>query len=124
MIRIVPGYLDPHYSMRAASRDLGTLLSGYGRIGSIGADGLFNENNLVYESLTAPEFNLLPDKPQVVVVAFNHKWIRTTLDREYGLVKTYDVYEFPGYDQSRRVGGSPSSKGVLVTVYKRNDAGK
>lgn len=121
LIEIAPVRFNPQYTMRDASRDLGALLSGFHAIASIGADGLFNENDLPYESLTAPEFNQLGEKPEVVVVAFDRKWVKTVLDREYHLTKTYYLYDHPGY-KARENNDIIIEPGVIpITVYKRND---
>jgi hypothetical protein len=116
-----PGYFDPHYTMRNASRDLGALFSGSQAIASIGADGLFNENDLPYESLTAPEFNDLEKKPEVVAVAFYYKWVKTTLDRHYHATKTYDLYNHPRPEAwVRSVALEPEA--IPVTIYRKNEA--
>jgi Dolichyl-phosphate-mannose-protein mannosyltransferase len=117
LVRIAPGCLNPHYSIRDTSRDLGALLSGSHTIASIEADGLFNENDLPYESLTVPEFNLLGNKPEIVVVAFAYERVKNILEQEYYPIKTYDLYLSPAYDGKGR-----TPEGILVTVYKKNDA--
>ena len=108
--------------MRNTSRDLGALFSGSGAIASIGADGLFNENDLPYESLTAPEFNELGKKPEIVAVAFYNKWVKTTLDRHYRVTKTYDLFNYSAREGwgARPVSFEPET--IPVTLYKKNDA--
>jgi hypothetical protein len=122
LAEIAPGYLNPHYTMRNTSRDLGALFSGSGAIASIGADGLFNENDLPYESLTAPEFNELRKMPEIVAVAFYNEWVTTTLHRHYSATKTYDLYNYPAPEGwgARPVLFGPQS--ISVTLYKKNDA--
>ena len=119
---VAPGYLNPHYTMRNTSRDLGALFSGSGAIASIGADGLFNENDLPYESLTAPEFNELGKKPEIVAVAFYNKWVKTILDRHYRVTKTYDLFNYSAREgwSARPVSFEPET--IPVTLYKKNDA--
>ena len=77
LARIAPGYLSPRYSMREASRNLGQMFSASAAIASIGADGLFNENQLRYESLTVPEFGLELKMPNILGWPFTTKrWAR------------------------------------------------
>ena len=52
LVHIATTYLDPYFSMRAASRDLGVLLAGSTRdIATANAEGLFNDNALPYRSI-------------------------------------------------------------------------
>ena len=114
LLRTAPGYLKPNYSIRDTSRDLGTVLSGHHTIASIEADGLFNENNLPYESLTVPEFNLLRKRPENVVVAFAYERVKNVLEHEYYRVKTYNLHLIPPDDGKDRI-----PKDILVSVYKK-----
>jgi hypothetical protein len=122
LVEIAPGGFNPQYTIRDTSRDLGALLSGSSAIASIGADSLFNENALPYESLTAPEFNQLGKKPEIVVVAFDYKWVKTILDQEYHLTKTYYLYNHPVYKGRESSEVSIEPRVIPVTVYKRNNA--
>jgi hypothetical protein len=114
LFRAVPGYMNPNYSIRDTSRDLGTVLSGHHTIASIEADGLFNENNLPYESLTVPEFNLLRKRPENVVVAFAYERVKNVLEHEYHLIKTYNLHLVPADDAKDR-----NPEDILVAVYKK-----
>jgi hypothetical protein len=122
LAEIAPGYLQSHYTMRNASRDLGGLLSGSRVIASIGADGLFNGNDLPYESLTAPEFNELGEKPEFVAVAFYNKWVKATLNRHYHVTKTYDLYNYPAPEGWGVHPQSFEPIAIPVTLYEKNDA--
>ena len=117
LFRTVPGYLNPNYSIRDTSRNLGIVLSGHHRIGSIEADGLFNENNLPYESLTVPEFNLRNKRPENVVVAFAYERVKNVLEHEYHLIKTYNLQLGPAGDGKDRI-----PEEILVAVYKKTKA--
>jgi hypothetical protein len=118
---VAPGYFDPQYTMRNTSRDLGASLSGARAIASIGADGLFNENNLPYESLTAPEFNDLGKKPEIVAVAFYYKWVKTTLDRHYHATKTYDLFNHPLRKDWAAGAIAFEPEAIPVILYRKND---
>ncbi len=118
---LAPGYFDPHYTMRNTSRDLGALFSGSRAIASIGADGLFNENDLSYESLTTPEFNDLEKMPEIVAVAFYNKWVTMTLDRHYHVSKTYDLYHHRVRDGWPARSVPLEAEIIPVTLYRKND---
>jgi len=122
LVRISPEYMSPHYSMRDTSRSLGSLLSGSSTIGTVGADGLFNENNLPYKNFL--EANWSVDRPEILVVAFRHEWVKGIVAQDYRPIKTYDLYVSPEYDRSGLNADSLSSQGVLVTVYKKNGTGE
>jgi hypothetical protein len=117
LFRALPGYMSPNYSIRDTSRDLGTVLSGHHTIASIEADGLFNENNLPYESLTVPEFNLLRERPKNVVVAFAYERVKNVLEHEYHLIKIYNLHLVPTDDGRHRV---PDD--IRVAVYRKTGA--
>jgi hypothetical protein len=118
-IKIAPGYVNPHYSMKNASRDLGLILSGSSTIVTIAAESLFNENKLPYKSLF--DTNWPAEKPEIIVVAFRHEWAKGIVARDYRQIKTYDLYVSPEYDRSGHSSLSLSPAGVVVTVYKRNE---
>jgi len=117
LVKIAPGYMNPHYSMRDTSRDLGLLLSDSSTIETVAADSLFNENNLPYKNFL--EANWSVERPEILVVAFRHEWVKGIVERDYRQIKTYDLYVSPEYDRTRLSPASLTSDGVLVTVYKR-----
>ena len=121
LFRISPGYLHPQYTMRAASRDLGLLLPPASTIVTVAAESLFNENKLPYRNFFA--VNWPEEKPEILVVAFRHEWVKEVVEQEYHLMKTYDIFVSPEYDRSSHSAGVFSPKGVVVTVYKKNDTG-
>ncbi len=108
--------------MRDTSRSLGSLLSGFSTIGIVGADGLFNENSLPYTNFLGA--NWAVDRPEILVVAFRHEWVKGIVAQEYRPIKTYDLYVSPEYDRSGLNAVSLSSQGVLVTVYEKNGTGE
>jgi hypothetical protein len=96
LIRLAPGYLEPHYSMRAVSRDLGSLLAGApGRIGAIGGEALFSENRLPYRSLMGGSWPASP--PDVLLLAGLLNDPEGRLGREYRLIRLYAIHVSPEY---------------------------
>ena len=118
-IKIAPGYVNPHYSIKSASRDMGLILSGSSTIVTIAAESLFNENKLSYKGLF--DTNWPAEKPEIIVVAFRHEWVKDIVAQDYRQIKTYDLYVSPEYDRSGHSSLSLSPAGVVVTVYKRNE---
>ena len=118
-IKIAPGYVNPHYSMKNASRDLGLILSGSSTVVTIAAESLFNENNLPYKSLF--DIDWPAEKPEILVVAFRREWVKDIVARNYRQIKAYDLYVSPEYDRSGLSSLSLSPAGLVVTVYKRNE---
>ncbi len=96
IVRLAPGYLEPHYSMREASRDLGALLAGApGRIGALGGEALFSENRLPYRSVMGGAWPASP--PDVLVLAGRINDPEGRLGREYRLIRQYALYISPEY---------------------------
>jgi Dolichyl-phosphate-mannose-protein mannosyltransferase len=96
VVRVAPGYLEPHYTMREASRDLGVLLARVpGRIGAIGGDSVFSENRLPYRSLLGRRWPASP--PDVLILAGLLEDPQGRLGREYWLIRQYAIYVSPEY---------------------------
>jgi len=113
---IAPGYLDPHYSIREASRDLGILLRDSGVIISVTSEGLFTENSLQYQHLSF--VGLRSDKSETVVIAFARPDLTKILEREYRVLKSYDLYVSDLY--RLKLGLTATSPHVArATVYRR-----
>jgi hypothetical protein len=120
MVRLAPGYLEPHYTMREISRDLGVLLAGTsGRIGARGGDGLFSENRLPYRSIMSAEWPASP--PEVIVLAGLLSDPQGRLGREYRLIRQYAIYVAPEYvlDQATWAATDGSFQRTNVRVYRR-----
>ena len=113
-----PGYLDPHYSIRDASRDLGKVLADSKSIAVLRAEGLFNGNALAYRSFDEEtEF----ERPDAVVVGFILRNPIEWLEHNYHVARTYRLYASPEYSRLQ-----PNVEDVagVATVYERNDAAK
>jgi len=125
LVRLAPGYLDPHYSMRDSSRDLGRLLSGgvSGSIGTLGAEALFSDNRLRYRSVFGGHWPSAP--PDVLVLAGRIADPQDRLYREYRLIRQYAIYVSPEF-----VLGEPTWSAAVgqfrrttVRVYRRASEG-
>lgn len=96
LVRLAPAYLEPHYTMREASRDLGVLLAGApARIGAIGGEALFSENRLRYRSLMGGRWPASP--PDVLLLAGMMEDPQGRLGREYRLIRQYAIYVAPEF---------------------------
>jgi hypothetical protein len=118
LIRIAPGYVNPHYSMREVSRDLGKSLDSFSTIAAVRTETLFNESKLRYESSLDLDW---PPNVEIVVIAFSKMgsgW-NDLLDKEYHVMKNYSVYVSPEYYRSDS-NSLNTAGGVTVTVYKKN----
>jgi hypothetical protein len=124
LVRLAPGYLDPHFSMRDSSRDLGTLLSGVpGSIRTLGGEALFSDNRLRYGSILGREWPQAP--ADVLVLAGRINDPQDRLRREYRLIRQYAIYVSPEF-----ILGEPTWSGAVgqfrrttVRVYRRGGEG-
>jgi hypothetical protein len=115
-----PGYRDPHYSIRDASRDIGKVLADSKSVAVFRAEGLFNGNAVAYRSFDKEtEF----EKPDAVVVGFALKdkdpieW----LEQNYTVARTYRLYASPEYARLQPNGDNVAG---VATLYKRRDVPK
>ena len=117
VIRIAPGYLQPHYSIRDASRDIGRLLSGSSGIATVKGEALFNENTLTYYSI----WNRVAqtDQPNFLILVFRPEQNSDIVQREYHLLKTYALYVAPEY---LRADPTYANKPLTASVYKKNQS--
>ena len=114
MIRLVPVYLDPHYSIRDISRDLGVLLDGGSSIATKGAEGLFNDNSLRYQRFSGDTWESKP--PEIVVTGFPAvARDREILETQYHVIKTYTPYISSAYHKTH-----PESPLPEIKVYRKN----
>ena len=103
LISILPSYVEPQYTMKLTSENLGRQLAGFhGVVGSRRADSLFTANTLRYRS-TLGRGGWQPD---VLLVVFDAP--EPSLDREYRLVTQYDLFI------SRRYVPPPAHKASLA----------
>jgi hypothetical protein len=118
--RLAPGYVDPHYSMRDTSRDLGALLGGTsGPIRAAGGEALFSDNRLRYASIMGGYWPRTP--PEVLIVAGIFPDRENRLNREYRLIRQYAIYVAPEYvlgETSWKVSHGQFQR-TNVRVYRR-----
>jgi hypothetical protein len=122
IVNVAPNYVDPHYSIREASRGLGQLLSGYGGVVStFKGEGLFSENRLRYVSIVS-ERAWQVNRPDVVVTVFDFRDSASqgVLERDYCLIARYPLYVSPECFRSSPEPDSGSG-GVTARVYRRGD---
>jgi hypothetical protein len=120
---VAPGYVDPHYSIRDASRSLGERLAGYGGVvATLNAEGLFNDNTLRYTTiLSEPAWRAV--RPDVFVTIFDSSESDGILQREYCLVDRYRLYVSPEFFRSHPELGLEPGAGVSARVYRREAGG-
>ena len=119
LARITPGYFDPHYSIRDSAQDLSRLLPATARIATFKAETLFNNNNLRYSSFDWPA-----KKPDFLLVTFDLSKIEDILEKEYRLMKSYNVWVSPEYDRSGSNSVGHVNEGLIVALYKKNEMGQ
>ena len=113
-MRLAPAYLDPHFTIRDTSRELGVLLEGGHSIVTSSAEGLFNDNLLRYQRFRA--IALKDDAPEIVVTVFdNARGAREILEKRYHVIKTGVLYVSPQYHETHPTDLLPTMK-----VYKKN----
>ena len=114
MIRLAPAYLEPHYTIRDISRDLGVLFNGGALIATKGAEGLFNDNSLRYQRFNGITWKSSP--PEIVVTGFPAvAGDRKILESQYHVIKTYTPYISPAYHKL-----FPENPLPEVKVYRKN----
>ncbi len=118
LINLAPGYIDPHYSIPAASHDLTAVLADSSSIAVSRAEGLFNNNTLRYKSLGERNSAVMPE---FVVVGFVFRGKKEWLEQHYQIVKTYNLYVSPEYSRLQADDPTHPLQGENVTVYKRKN---
>lgn len=114
IIRLAPAYLDPHYTIRDISIDLGELYVGAAPIATRGAEGLFNDNSLRYRRFYRDSWRSNP--PEIVVISNAVSAGEIELLRErYHLIKTYVPYVSPDYHNAH-----PELPFPEIKIYKKN----
>jgi hypothetical protein len=108
LIRLSPGYVDRHYSIRDSSQDLGRVIPAGAEILTLKGETLFNGNDLRYSSVVRQ----VPGKPDFLVVVVDFAQIGNVLENEYSLIKSYNLWISPEYGHSN----SSSSKNSVQSV--------
>ena len=115
LVRLAPGYISPHYSIRDTSRQLGSLLAnGSGTVATSRSEGLFLENTLRYTMLHWPA-----DTPDAIVIVFAFDDPQDRLAREYCKIGEYPLYVAPEYYRAHPTFSPTSGLGETVRVYRR-----
>jgi hypothetical protein len=114
LVSLAPGYINPHYSIRDASRDLGKVLANSSSVAVARAEGLFNGNAVPYRSF---DTRAEAEKPEVVVVGFIFRGSKQWLEQNYHIAKTYPLYVSPEYARLQ-----PDALDLVAeaTVYEKN----
>jgi hypothetical protein len=122
VVRVLPSYMHPHYSIKHTSEQLGLSLAGSPTIvASSRTEGLFNGNTLPYRAVN---FRRWPDhKPEIIVIGFRFDDPEKLLGREYSLVATYRLFVSPEYEDEHSVTLDTIRHEEVVKVYRRNSAG-
>jgi hypothetical protein len=115
--KIVPMYLEPHYSMKQTSRDLGAYLRDAESVTTLRGASLFNDNRIPYRHYDRVLWKGSP--PDIVVVAFPNQRIPPVIEEDYALVRTFDVYIAPAYFRLHPEHQPTGPLGETVRVYKR-----
>jgi hypothetical protein len=123
IVRVLPSYMHPHYSIRDTSQQLGLSLAGATEvIASSRTEGLFNGNALPYRTVLG---RMWPEhKPEVIVIAFEFDDPERLLEREYTLVATYRLFVSPEYENGYSVTLDTIRHEELVKVYRRSSTAR
>jgi hypothetical protein len=123
VVRILPSYMHPHYSIKHTSEQLGLSLAGSPTIiASSRTEGLFNGNTLPYRAVN---FRRWPDhKPEIIVIGFRFDDPEKLLGREYSLIATYRLFVSPEYEDEHAVTLDTTRHEEVVKVYRRNSDAK
>jgi hypothetical protein len=120
LVRLGPGYLHPHYSIRAASRDLATRVGDApGRIGAVEGEVLFTDNRLAYQSIFGRR---LPSRPPAfLLMAARLDDPEGRLGRDYALIHIYPIHISPEYMRAEFPLGAPpeSVARSRIRLYRR-----
>jgi hypothetical protein len=117
LVRILPSYVAPQYTMRQTSETLGRELAGFqGVVATRRAESLFNANTVRYRN--TPNYGVPPD---VFVVAFSAPF-ESKLAREYRLVAEYDLFISPRYVMPTNGAPGVSPSRLPVRLYVRPSA--
>jgi len=123
VVRILPSYIHPHYSIKHTSEQLGLSLAGSQElVASSRTEGLFNGNTLPYRAVNIRRW---PDpKPEVIVIGFRFDDREKLLGREYHLIATYRLFVSPEYEDEHSVTLDTTRHEEVVKVYRRNSEAK
>jgi hypothetical protein len=123
VVHIAPGFLDPHFTVRDASRDLGKRLAGTPEVAAYKAEGLSIDNTLALRFAIWKDMK--SEKPTLIVTVSPFRGDRDYLRQHYEFVTSYDLYT-PRITRVQRPRLSPEvcpdQAGYCVAVYRLRDA--
>jgi len=112
-VRLAPAYIEPHFTIRDASRELSVLLEGSSSIFAHRAEGLFSDNVVRYRRFdvnTAKD-----DDPEIIVTAFDDpQRVRDFLEKHYYVETSRVLYVSPQIHEMY-----PTSLLPALKVYKK-----
>jgi hypothetical protein len=124
-VHIAPGFFDPHFTVRDASRDLGERLAGAPGAVAYQTGGLFIDNTLALRMITPKK--MYSETPTLIVTRSPFLGDRDFLRQHYDLVTSYDLYT-PRITRVQRPTLSPEAcpnqTGYCVAVYRLRSANR
>jgi hypothetical protein len=101
LARLAPAYVDPQYSIRDASRDLGRLLAQTAHpVRTLESEALLAENRLPYRTIVGRRFPAT--RAELLLLGAPIEDPLHLLEREYRLLRTWDIHTSPEYVRWRR----------------------
>lgn len=123
IVRIIPSYVHPHYTMKETARQLEVLLRDVsGTIATSRAEGLFNGNRLHYRAI--------PDdwewRPDVLVIAFFPLFRDpgSVVEHEYREMNRFELFVSPEYDDASPARAETTRPRETVRLYQRKRSGE
>ena len=118
VVRIIPSYVHPHFTMRETARQLEILLGDASRtIATSRAESLFNGNRLPYRAI--------PDdwewRPDVLVIAFFPLFQdpEGVVEREYREMNRFELFVSPEYADRSPAQAETTKPRETVRLYQR-----
>jgi hypothetical protein len=116
LIGIAPGYIDPQYTLRDVSRDIGRSYAGE-RVFTVRAETLFNNNSLRYSTTGWNLENT--ETGDILVVALAHTPpLEDALARKARKLHSYDLYLSPEYYRLHPHTVWAYPRGEILRVFK------
>lgn len=126
--RILPGYLDPHHTLRDISREFEAIAPPGAEFATLDAAGFFNDNQLSHITDNLENLDKAGRLPAFISAApgvnfglgINH----TLLDNEYELFRTFEVYVSPEFYRLHPRYQRSSPLGEEILLYRRLPQGE
>ncbi len=121
---LLPGWTDPHYTLRDAARDLPSRLSSEPEIQQFRADSLFLGNDLDFVLV---DYEGLPTNlPEYVIVHVPTEQPLPVLEQRYDLLAAYNLHvskRYPWIGENRALHVCGPERGYCIAVYALRDRG-